>query len=669
MCLGTTRNWTGASTNAFWGNPANWEGSVAPQTKDDIVFKGAPAQLVSSNNFANNFLFNSVTFATSNFVVFGNPVTLDAGITAKNAAGTNVFVPNIILDADQTFLTTSNSTLIITNGVLNLNGHTLTVDGIGTTRIGGLITGTGNLIKSGTGTLRLELGGNNTFAGDTTVNDGTMELAKQLGLAVGIAIPGPLFIGGHIDAGSPVVRYLTGDQIADTAPVFVGGGAVLDLNNFGDTIGSLVLADGTVQTGSGTLILGGDVSTKFGDTIPSSGRNTSFIKGNLSLGTATRTFDLEYALEIPASISGGANAGMIKTGTALLFLESSNSFSGPITNNQGILAISNSFSLGATSAVVAVSAGATLGLQGTNIQVGVKPLVLNGAGPNGFSAALISTAGTNSWAGDITLPTNSTINVGRDMLTLSGVISGPSKLTVLGGTGVLKLAGSQANTYSGGTEVDSATLLLQKSAGVNAIPGALVIGDGSNDSNNNSPDTVRLGAAEQIHDHAAVTVNSSGLLDLAGFSETIGSLSGPPSLLATNGVYLGTNAVLTTGGFALATTYEGNLAGTGRLVLPGRRDFYTGRRHSLLQRPHRRERRHFAAREQHRAGHGNGGERRYCIVWLWLGEIIEYALGDVLAGRGECGKSRSVLCGEQRGIRCRDNLPGGLGWSDTGKRL
>src|SRR5439155_1170605 len=70
----------------------------------------------------------------------------------------------------------------------------------------------------------------------------------------------------------------------------------------------------------------------------------------------------------------------------------------------------------------------------------------------------------------------------------------------------------------GTTTVNEGTLVLNKTAGTDAILGSLVIG---NDAGGASADVVQLAAANQINDTAAVTVNSSGLLDLNGNNETL----------------------------------------------------------------------------------------------------------------------------------------------------
>jgi autotransporter-associated beta strand protein len=104
-------------------------------------------------------------------------------------------------------------------------------------------------------------------------------------------------------------------------------------------------------------------------------------------------------------------------------------------------------------------------------------------------------------------------------MNFQGVLSGAAGLTKLGG-GVLQFSGSSANTYTGLTRVNAGRLRLNKTAGVNAIAGNLVIGDGLG-----SFDTVEWLADNQIANTAAITLNIAGVLALGGFDETIHKLT------------------------------------------------------------------------------------------------------------------------------------------------
>src|SRR5439155_6657958 len=95
----------------------------------------------------------------------------------------------------------------------------------------------------------------------------------------------------------------------------------------------------------------------------------------------------------------------------------------------------------------------------------------------------------------------------------SSTISGDGSLTKLGG-GTLTLSGNSANTYTGGTTVNTGTLQLNKPAGVDAIRNLTV-----------NYGRVGWSADEQIADSATVNLNGGGTLDLGGKSETIAALN------------------------------------------------------------------------------------------------------------------------------------------------
>lgn len=145
-------------------------------------------------------------------------------------------------------------------------------------------------------------------------------------------------------------------------------------------------------------------------------------------------------------------------------------------------------------------------------------------------------------------------------LDLSGALSGSGGLNLSGG-GTLALTGTAANAYSGTTVVAGGTLVLAKQ-GVLAIPGDLTIGDGS------GVDLVRALGDDQIADAATVTINSTGVLDLNGHSDTIGGLHMTGGLVATG------SGTLTLGGDVMIDAGGGESTISGRLDPGGLRSFY-----------------------------------------------------------------------------------------------
>jgi fibronectin-binding autotransporter adhesin len=386
---------------------------------------------------------SGATLQVQNTITSAEPLSLagtgSGGIGAlNNGANNNTMSGAIVQSADATITSTA-GTLTLSGG-LNNAGFVSTFDGAGTTNDSSVITGAGDVIKNGSGTLQLSGAASNTYGGTTFVNAGIVDLNKTPGLN---ALPGPVIIGNNDGtASNDVVRLLANNQIPVTSAITVTSSGLLNLNNFNDGIGGLLINSGTtsggnVTTGTGTLTLGGDVSlTVFG-----TGASGATIAGNLALGGVTRSFDIA----------------------------------------------------------------------------------------NGTSAS---------------------------DLTVSAIISdggGASGVTKIG-AGTLVLSGANSNTYTGTTTVNVGQIDLNKTAGQNAIPAALVIGDNDGTASN---DVVRLLAADQIPSTSAVTVTSSGLLSLNGNTETLGGIT------LNSGVTSGANVTTGAGTLTLAGDVTLTAFGTG----------------------------------------------------------------------------------------------------------
>jgi autotransporter-associated beta strand protein len=546
-----TRTWTGGGADNNWMTPANWGGS-APAAGDALVFPGGPTvdatSLNNTNNFAGSTVFGSITFSGTNYMLQGGTVVLTNGIHHQSGA-TNTVALGLAVAGDQTFeCTVSSGQLNLTGTSLGFNGDNLTNNTIGRIHISNGLTGTGQLVKNGTGTLRLQgTTGSASVGAAITVQDGLLELGK---IATVTAIPGTLTIGDAIGAAnSAIVRLLAADQIANTSAITIANEGLLDLNGNSETIGPLTLAGGEITTGAGVLTLGGDVTVNTPPGPP--------VSGHLSLGSVTRTFNLAGAsLSIVADISG--SGGLIKSGPFDLTLHGSNSFSGVAIVEAGVLYIDHDSSLGSTAAGTVVQNGATLGI--LSAAVGLEPLTLDST--NTSLGALFAFAGSNFWAGPITLARDTTIRADSAItLQLGGAIGGTGSLSKIG-PGTLIFSGTNANSYDGTTTVARGSLLLAKADGTNAVPGDLIIGDGVGGAN---ADVVQLLADSQIRDSSAVTITSSGLLDTsvgAGFVEVVGPLSGQGNLQIGTGIF-------SVGFVGQDVTFDGVIGGSGTLILNG----------------------------------------------------------------------------------------------------
>lgn len=523
---GASRFWDGSSNGNFT-DANNWVGGVAPVAGDDLVFQAGIAQLLVTNNFSPIRPFNSILFQGSNYFVRGNSLAVTNGITSINPVGANHIDADVIVRASQSWEAQGPLAALDINGDINLNAHTLTVRAnTGDFFFSGVVSGTGGLVKTNVGTLRMDGSGHNTYTGLTRFAGGVLELDKFAIFPAAtnfVSIPGDLIVGdGNGLVGTDVLRLLADDQIANASGVTVKNSGIFDLNDHSVQIGSLTMQGGTVDSGTGTLILGGNITTM-------DDPNTATINGRLSLGGSSRTFAVNAGapaadLRINATIVGGslslfATPGFTKTGGGSLYLAGTNTYNGVTTIDEGQVALLTDRALGATTTPLGDPAGTIVNGNGNlflnGVQVTNETLTLNSPNPGGaFNAS-----GASVWTGDILLNT-ATFIASSGSLLLLGDIAGPGGFTKLNG-GSLTLGGTNANTYSGTTIVRDGTLLLDKDTTQvidGAMSGALVIGEDELPENS---DVVRYLACCQLPDDTDITINASGLLDLNGFGDNI----------------------------------------------------------------------------------------------------------------------------------------------------
>jgi autotransporter-associated beta strand protein len=324
------------------------------------------------------------------------------------------------------------------------------------------------------------------------------------------------FIGGLIfGSSSGAITITTG---AGNNRLNVGSGGIQVDDSSGavsigasgvTTQGASIIANQNWANNSSSLLTVNRVSV---DNSSSAGTYTLTINGSGSGGVNLNTI---------GDVNGGADptrlfALQINSTGGNTTISTGNNFTGGTTLTQGNLLLGANTALG--TGILALNGGkissSTTGAQGpaNNTTIGGN-VTLGDAVNNGK----LTFSGTMGLGGDSrTLTTDSSVE-------FSGVVSngGITKQ----GASTLTFLGASANTYTGTTTVNHGTLVLAKTAGVNAIAGGLTIGDGTNS------DTVNLGASDQIADTVVVNMVGTasaqrGNFQLLGFNETIGGLSG-----------------------------------------------------------------------------------------------------------------------------------------------
>ena len=449
--------------------------------------------------------------------------TLQIGAAASFGNTAVTVASGAVLDLDDHSVSLAS---IAGTGGIDLGSATLTSgSNNASTTFDGVLSGSGGLIKAGSGTLTLT--GGNTYTGATTVSAGTLQ------------------IGSGASFGSTVVAVASGAVLdLDDHSVSLGsiaGAGGIDLgsatlttgsNNTSTTFGGVISGSGgLVKTGSGTLTLTGANTHSGGTTINGgtlqigNGGTSGSVSGNI-VNNAALVFNRSDAVSYSPTISG--TGSVTQSGGGTLTLTSANTYSGGTVLNAGILG------LGADNAV----GSGLITINGGNLRaVGSGRTLANDV----IFAGDFTLGRLTNLTGNITLAKNialTSANPGASAATtstLSGVISGNYGLTFVDGTnpiGSIILSG--ANTYTGGTTLQSGTLTLANS----------------------------LALQNSTFTHFGGSLSFGSLT-----SATFGGLAGTQGLALTNAS--AANVALTVGGNNANSAYSGVLSGGGSLVKTG----------------------------------------------------------------------------------------------------
>jgi len=504
---------------------------------------------------------------------FRNPIT-------NNAAGGLAFVAA----GANTIASLSGSGSL---GLTNAAGAAVTLivgqGGVAGTYSGDL-SGAGGLTKTGTATQVVS--GNNTYAGTTTVEQGVLTATKAAALpgynAAGRVVVNAATIavrtggagewsGTEIDALLVNATWGAGSQLG----VEVSSGTV-------DLAGNTAGVQGLHKLGAGVLTLSGNNSYSGGTTIsagilsvastanlPTSGglaitggtlRVTGTALANLDAYTLNAAgfrggldvADASHTLTVSQGLSG--NGWLTKDGAGTLVLSGANTFNGGVTNNAGTLRLANASAWAVTN---------PLRLLGGDVDLA------------GYAVTIVSLSG----AAGTTVTNNGGLTVNQGLAgTYAGAIVGSGSLTKTG-TSTLTLSG--ANTYTGLTTVTG-------------NGGHLVAGHNGALGTTNGGTAVADGGSVALANGVTVTGER---ISLVGAGDFFGALK---AAAASTGTWAGVvvldennvaswkprigarlDAVLTVSGDIVdgagSSLFISGEAGTGRVVLSGTNNTYSGR--------------------------------------------------------------------------------------------
>ncbi len=222
----------GASPTSFtslgtWSDPGEWGSTSASFTSGtfgtalnnqaNVVFR--VVALTAATGSGNNDSIGIDNFRLGNFSAGAGTGTLGIGEVGEATFSGNVLV-----------------------------GNTATLSAVASSKatFSGVISGPGtDITKTGAGTVTLSGTSANTFAGKTTVSQGTLQLNKTAGVN---AIAGNLEV-----ATSATLLISANNQVIDSSAVTLSGGTIARASGVSETLGDLTLSSsGTLDYGTGS---------------------------------------------------------------------------------------------------------------------------------------------------------------------------------------------------------------------------------------------------------------------------------------------------------------------------------------------------------------------------------------------------------------------------------
>ena len=572
----TTRfkNSTGAVSINTNSQNVTLAGNIASSNTGGLTKAGAGTLTLSGTNAYTGATTVSGGILRAGAAAGGQAFGSNSAVTLANTAG----VALDLNDFDQTIGSLAGGGT--TGGNVTLGSATLTLGGDNTsTTFAGNITGTGGLIKNGTGALTLS-GTTTDYSGGFTLNAGSVGMPSsgaytKFGTGV-VTINGGQFanaIGASQTFANDMVWNAGFSVSQSSAPIFngnitLGGNSGITPGtttrsisatfngNIGETGGSRSLTFSGVGVIGHTLTFNGQ-NTFTGNLTGHSGTavvigGSGYLgggnyAGNISVGSLTYGSSAHQILSGSVSLTGGSNTNVLYINNGTLQLAKQVSLHNNNTGNW-------------TAAKINVKSGATLALNvgGTgefttgNVTTLLTNLAASSSSTNGMNdGSNFGFDTTNAAGGSFTIA-----NVIADSTGTSGGARGLTKL----GTGTLEL--TNTSTYTGATNVNGGILKLGAD---NVLPDTSPVSIGTAtldadirtdlagtlDVTGSAVINLASGAALAFADSSAVdwtggTLNITGTLEATSlrFGTTSGGLTGGPTgqlaLISVNGSGLGT---------------------------------------------------------------------------------------------------------------------------------
>ena len=398
----------GKTLSSWGGGSLNIQGAIIGtgtyniQNQGTIVtYSGSSQNTFSGITTVENSSQLRLNKSANTAAISGQLVINSGGTVRTDAAGqlNNQFVTvNGTLN-----LNNQNQSLALTgtsSGSVTLGSGTITINNMNSDSFAGIISGTGGLTKTGTGTQTLS--GGNTFTGKVQINQGTLSIGAESGLGGTVAS----LTADQLQFGGGTLSVNTGFAMSNNRGITLnsGGGTIDVASSQTLGIGGVITgANNLTKSGSGTLTLSG-ANNYSGATAVNAGLLKVVSGGSISSSTTVNTggtFDV------------GGTAGSVQV------------------NSGGLLKGS-----GSVGAFTLASGGTLTPGNSPGTLTAASAIILGGSTYNWEISALTGTAGT-TW--DL-------FSVGG-LLDMSGVTSGNKWNLVVTGDSFAGWTGTDSYSY------------------------------------------------------------------------------------------------------------------------------------------------------------------------------------------------------------------------------
>jgi autotransporter-associated beta strand protein len=569
------------TANYQFNGAGNQSTSGLPATINNLTISGSGTKTLSAATTVSATLAinGGATFANATFALSAAAITLECGGSGSTLSGTGLLTLGGNVTVNKITGTgvgaTINCPVALTNAATRnfiIADETTVANDL---TISGIVSTSGNLTKSGAGTLLLS--GANTYTGLTTVSVGKL----ALGVSSSASTSGPL---GTTASGTTVTS-----------------GAVLDLNGFSlssSATEALSLNGTGISSGGALTNRSSTASNYIGLITIASTASIVTDAGDINL-TNTGAFASDgFALTIGGSgngtISGAFTAnsqGITKIGGGTWKLSGANMYGGATLISAGTLQLGSTAALGVANGLVTVSSGAALDLNGFTLSVS-KNTTINGTGITSLGAITNSSLSAAIYPGIITLASDASIvgetgsiaisntsqlNGSGFTLTLGGATGGSFSSALSTGSGGLTKIGTGTwtinalNFYTGSTTISAGTLKLGIGGTGNSADrgplgtsgvGTVVAAGAVLDLNGNSIETSSI--------PEALTLNGSGILGGGALTNTgaAATFNGAITLGSASTITATSSGSLTCSG-AVAGAFGLTLGGAGTGTMSG----------------------------------------------------------------------------------------------------